>query len=296
MKSVQYILKRKINMSDWFRRDSKNIKTFNKRDTKEGMWYSCPQCRSVIYKSVLQQNYYVCHECSFHFRITSNDYIKIIIDDGKYQEFGKNITSGDPLSFKTPKDYKIQIQESVKKTNKNSAVTTVTGFINEIKVVLAVMDFSFIGGSMGSVVGEKISKAIVKAEQENLPLVIVTSSGGARMQEGAYSLMQLAKTSSKLARFSKNGGLYIVLIADPTTGGISASIAMLGDVILAEPNALICFAGPRVIKQTIGQDLPEGFQKSEFLLKKGFIDEIVHRKDLKKKLTVLMRLLLKKNE
>ena len=144
--------------------------------------------------------------------------------------------------------------------------------------------------------GEKISKAIVKAEQENLPLIIVTSSGGARMQEGAYSLMQLAKTSSKLARFSKNGGLYIVLIADPTTGGISASIAMLGDVILAEPNALICFAGPRVIKQTIGQDLPEGFQKSEFLLKKGFIDEIVHRKDLKRKLTVLMRLLLKKNE
>tara|TARA_Y100001970_G_scaffold41100_2_gene50690 strand:- start:930 stop:1775 length:846 start_codon:yes stop_codon:yes gene_type:complete len=281
-------------MSDWFRRDSKNIKTFNKRDTKEGMWYSCPKCRVVIYKTVLQNNHFVCHECLFHFRITSDDYIKIIIDDNEFEEFGANIISSDPLDFKIPKEYKTQIRENIKKTNKNSAVTTLVGKINNIKVVLGVMDFSFIGGSMGSVVGEKISQAIVKAEEEKLPLIIVTSSGGARMQEGAYSLMQLAKTSSKLARFSKNGGFYIVLIADPTTGGISASIAMLGDVILAEPNALICFAGPRVIKQTIGQDLPEGFQKSEFLLKKGFIDDIVHRKDLKNKLTLLIKLFLKK--
>ena len=152
------------------------------------------------------------------------------------------------------------------------------------------MDFSFIGGSMGSVVGEKISQAITRAEEEKLPLIMITSSGGARMQEGAYSLMQLAKTSSKLARFSKNGGFYIVIITDPTTGGITASIAMLGDVILAEPNALICFAGPRVIKQTIGQDLPEGFQKSEFLLEKGFIDSIVHRRQLKKTITLLIKL------
>ena len=281
-------------MSDWFRRDSKNIKTFNKRDTKEGMWYSCPECRVVIYKSVLQDNHFVCHECSFHFRITSDDYIKLIIDNNKYEEFAENIISADPLDFNIQKEYKTQIKENIKKTNKNSAITTLTGYINNTKVVLGVMDFSFIGGSMGSVVGEKISQSIVKAEEENLPLIIITSSGGARMQEGAYSLMQLAKTSSKLARFSQNGGFYIVVIADPTTGGISASIAMLGDIILAEPNALICFAGPRVIKQTIGQDLPDGFQKSEFLLKKGFIDDIVHRKDLKNRLTLLMKLFVKK--
>ena len=281
-------------MSDWFRRDSKNIKTFNKRDTKEGMWYSCPECRVVIYKSVLQDNHFVCHECSFHFRITSDDYIKLLIDNNKYEEFAENIISADPLDFNIQKEYKTQIKENIKKTNKNSAITTLTGYINNTKVVLGVMDFSFIGGSMGSVVGEKISQSIVKAEEENLPLIIITSSGGARMQEGAYSLMQLAKTSSKLARFSQNGGFYIVLIADPTTGGISASIAMLGDIILAEPNALICFAGPRVIKQTIGQDLPDGFQKSEFLLKKGFIDDIVHRKDLKNRLTLLMKLFVKK--
>jgi len=281
-------------MSDWFRRDSKNIKTFNKRDTKEGMWYSCPKCRIVIYKSVLQNNHFVCHECSFHFRITSNDYIKLIIDNNDYEEFSENIISSDPLEFKIQKEYKTQIKENIQKTNKNSAVTTLIGNINNTKVVLGAMDFSFIGGSMGSVVGEKISRAIVRAEEEKLPLIMITSSGGARMQEGAYSLMQLAKTSSKLARFSKNGGFYIVVIADPTTGGISASIAMLGDIILAEPNALICFAGPRVIKQTIGQDLPEGFQKSEFLLEKGFIDDIVHRKDLKNKLTLLMKLFVKK--
>ena len=281
-------------MSDWFRRDSKNIKTFNKRDTKEGMWYSCPACRVVIYKSVLQDNHFVCHECSFHFRITSDDYIKLLIDNNEFEEFSENIISADPLDFKIQKEYKAQIKENIKKTNKNSAITTLTGNINNTKVVLGVMDFSFIGGSMGSVVGEKISRAIVKAEEEELPLIIITSSGGARMQEGAYRLMQLAKTSSKLARFSKKGGFYIVIIADPTTGGISASIAMLGDIILAEPNALICFAGPRVIKQTIGQDLPDGFQKSEFLLKIGFIDDIVHRKDLKNKLTLLMKLFIKK--
>jgi len=281
-------------MSDWFRRDSKNIKTFSKRDTKEGMWYSCPECRVVIYKSVLQDNHFVCHECSFHFRITSDDYIKLVIDNNKFEEFSENIISSDPLNFKIQKDYKTQIKENIEKTNKNSAITTLTGNINDIKVILGVMDFSFIGGSMGSVVGEKISRAIVKAEEENIPLIIITSSGGARMQEGAYSLMQLAKICSKLARFSKNGGFFIVVIADPTTGGISASIAMLGDIILAEPNALICFAGPRVIKQTIGQDLPDGFQRSEFLLKKGFIDDIVHRKNLKNRLTLLMKLFVRK--
>ena len=286
-------------MSDWFRRNTKNIKTYSKRDTKEGMLPSCPKCRAVIYQTVLKDNFFVCHECFFHFRISSDDYINLLIDNNEFEEFSKNITSCDPLKFNIPKDYSEQIKNSIEKTKKKSAITTIKGKINNIEVILGVMDFSFIGGSMGSVVGEKISKAITKAEEENLPLIIITASGGARMQEGAYSLMQLAKTSSKLARFSKKGGLYIAILTDPTTGGISASIGMLGDIILSEPNALICFAGPRVIKQTIGQDLPEGFQKSEFLLKKGFIDNIVQRKELKKTLTSLIKLLKKgklKNE
>ena len=280
-------------MADWFRRDSKNINTVSKKDTKEGLWYSCPKCRAVIYRKVLKENSFVCHECTYHFRITSEEYIRLLVDNNEYEEFSKEITSKDLLNFSIPKSYSRQIKDAIQKTNKKSAVTTIKGKINNIDTILAIMDFSFIGGSMGSVVGEKISRAIVKAEEDKVPLVIITASGGARMQEGAYSLMQLAKTSSKLAQFSKKGGLYIVIITDPTTGGISASIAMLGDIILAEPNSLICFAGPRVIKQTIGQDLPEGFQRSEFLLKKGFIDDIVHRKELKNTLTLLMKLLLK---
>jgi len=281
-------------MSDWFRRSSKNITTFNKRDTEEGAWIKCPSCRIVIYKDVLKDNYFVCHECNYHFRVSSEEYIKLLVDDNKFTEFGENIISSDPLDFNITKDYKTQIKDSIKKTNKNDAITTILAKINNNDVVLGVMDFSFIGGSMGSVVGEKISQAILKAEENKLPLIIITSSGGARMQEGAFSLMQLAKTCTKLSRFSKKGGLYIVVITDPTTGGITASIAMLGDVILAEPNALVCFAGPRVIKQTIGQDLPEGFQKSEFLLDKGFIDQIVDRKKLKETLTLLLELFVKK--
>ena len=280
-------------MPDWFRRESDNIKTFDKRNTEEGLWIKCPKCRVVIYKTVLKENHFVCHECTFHFRIASEEYIDLLIDNNEYDEFSKNLISSDPLNFNAKKNYKEQIKENIKKTNKNDAIITLTGKLNSRLIVLGVMDFNFIAGSMGSVVGEKISQAIIKAESEELPLIIITSSGGARMQEGAYSLMQLAKISSKLSRFSKKGGLCIIIITDPTTGGITASIAMLGDIILAEPNALICFAGPRVIKQTIGQDLPEGFQKAEFLLEKGFIDKIVHRKNLKSTLTLLMELLIK---
>ena len=283
-------------MSDWFRRNTKNIQTYNKKDTKEGMWYSCPKCRAVIYQTVLKDNFFVCHECSFHFRISSDDYINLLIDNNEYEEFAENIVSCNPLEFNIPKDYSEQIKDSIEKTKKKSAITTIKGKINNLEVILGIMDFSFIGGSMGSVVGEKISKAITRAEKEKLPLIIITASGGARMQEGAYSLMQLAKTSSKLARFSKSGGLYIVVLTDPTTGGISASIGMLGDIILSEPNALICFAGPRVIKQTIGQDLPKGFQTAEFLLKKGFIDNVVDRKKLKTTLTSLIKLFKKVNK
>jgi len=279
-------------MSDWFRRESKNIKTVNKRDTQEGSWIKCPDCSSMIYKSVLQQDFFVCSQCSFHFRISSTEYIQMLID-GDYKEIGKNILSVNPLEFNNPKDYSVQLKNAHEKTGKDDAILVLVGKINKIEIVLGIMDFSFIGGSMGSVVGEKIAMAIEHAENNRIPLIIITASGGARMQEGVLSLMQLAKTSSKLAKFSKNGGLFIPVLTDPTTGGISASIAMLGDVIIAEPNALIGFAGPRVIKQTIGEDLPEGFQKSEFLLKKGFLDNIVHRKNLKKTLTLLIQLFTK---
>ena len=276
-------------MSEWFRRESKNIKTIDKRDTAEGSWIKCPECKNMIFKNVLQDDFFVCNQCSYHFRISSTEYIDILLD-GDCNELGKSILSSNPLKFINPKDYSMQIKVASEKTGKDDAVTVLVGKMNQIKIVIGVMDFSFIGGSMGSVVGEKLALAIDYADINNLPLVIVTASGGARMQEGVLSLMQLAKTSSKLARFSKNGGLYIPVLTNPTTGGISASIAMQGDVILAEPNALIGFAGPRVIKQTIGEDLPDGFQKSEFLLQKGFLDNIVHRKDLKETLTLLIKL------
>ena len=268
-------------MAEWFRRKSKNIKTFDKRDTKAGEWQKCPECNEFIYKSVLKQNFYVCSNCSYHYRLNCDDYIKLLIDNNEYKEFEGNVESADPLNFVSAKSYTEQLQFYTEKTGMKSAIKTVLGNLYQKQIVLGVMDFSFIGGSMGSVVGHKIACSIDLAMEKKCPLVLVTASGGARMQEGAYSLMQLAKASTKLAKFSSEGGLYIVVLTDPTTGGISASVAMLGDLILAEPNALIGFAGPRVIKQTIGQDLPEGFQKSEFLLKKGFIDKIVDRSQLK---------------
>ena len=282
-------------MTQWFRRKGKNIKTFDKRDTREGEWQKCPNCGEFIFKSVLISNFYVCNSCKYHYRLGCDDYIKLFIDNNEFTEIDAELTSSDPLNFSADKTYVDQLNFYRNKTGMNSAIKIVEGNLNNKKIVLGAMDFNFIGGSMGSVVGYKIGAAIDKANEFNLPLVIVTASGGARMQEGAYSLMQLAKTSTKLARFSNNGGLYIVILTDPTTGGISASIAMLGDVIIAEPNALIGFAGPRVIKQTIGQDLPEGFQRSEFLLKKGFIDKIVERKNLKGTVDNIINILSKKD-
>ena len=269
-------------MTEWFRRKSKNIKTFYKRDTEEGSWLKCPDCDEVLYKKVLEKNFSVCNNCDYHFRMNFEKYIHLLIDNNEYNEFGSNITSVDFLNFNSKKKYSDQINEYVDKTGQKSAVKTITGKVGGFDVVLAVMNFNFIGGSMGSVVGHKISLAVDKAYEQKCPLIIVTASGGARMQEGILSLMQLAKISTKLARFSKAGGLYITILTDPTTGGISASFGMQGDVIYSEPKALIGFAGPRVIKQTIGQDLPEGFQRSEFLFEKGFIDKIVERKNMKK--------------
>ena len=274
-------------MAEWFRRKSEKIKTLDKKEIAEGMWLKCPQCQEVVYRKMLEENHYICTNCTHHFRITSNDYIQLLLDDGKYEEIAGDVQSVDPLNFQATKNYTDQIKAAQEKTGNKDAVKTLVGNINGTRAVLAIMDFSFIGGSMGSVVGEKISRAIDRAADDHLPLVIITASGGARMQEGAYSLMQMAKISSKLARYSGMGGLYITVLTDPTTGGTTASFAMLGDIILAEPNALIGFAGVRVIKQTIGEDLPEGFQRSEFLLEKGFIDHIVGRHDLKNTLSDL---------
>ena len=275
-------------MAEWFRRSAEKIITYDKREIAEGTWIKCPKCRTVLYHKQLDRNNHVCTSCSHHFRMRSNHYIQLLFEENPIEEIGGNIRPKDPLEFNAAKSYKDQIKTTEEKTGLTEAVKSVKGRINNLPVVACIMDFSYIGGSMGSVVGERISRAINVARKEKRSLIIITSSGGARMQEGALSLMQMAKISAKLAQFSNEGGLYIALLTDPTTGGTTASFAMLGDIILAEPNALIGFAGARVIKQTIGEDLPEGFQRSEFLLEKGFVDHIVHRKDLKQKLSFLI--------
>ncbi|MCF8241602.1 MAG: acetyl-CoA carboxylase, carboxyltransferase subunit beta [Melioribacteraceae bacterium] len=266
----------------WFKRSKENISPESqKRDIPDGQWIKCDSCSEIIHKKQLELSNWVCPKCDFHFRIGSEEYIKTLLDDGSFKEMDKKMKSGDPLEFEDTKKYAARIESTMSKTNLNDAVKTGTGKINGAKVSFACMDFKFIGGSMGSVVGEKIARAIDKAYSSKMPMIIISQSGGARMMEGAFSLMQMAKTSSRLARLAEAKIPYISILADPTTGGTTASYAMLGDVIIAEPKALIGFAGPRVIKQTIGKDLPEGFQRSEFLLEHGFVDMIVQRKDLK---------------
>ena len=274
-------------MTEWFRRKTDKIKTFDKRDTERGQWQKCPDCAEVLYYKTLENNNFICTICNHHFRISSKNYFNLLFDSDDNIEIGKNINSVDHLNFEGIKKYSDQLEAAKIKTQLSDAITVKYGLVNNIESVVCAMDFSFIGGSMGSVVGEKIFKAIDHANINKSPLFIITSSGGARMQEGIYSLMQLAKISTKLAQFSHNGGLYIVLLTDPSTGGITASFGMQGDIILAEPNALIGFAGARVIKQTIGEDLPKDFQTSEFLLEKGFIDHIVNRNKLKDTLSNL---------
>ena len=268
-------------MTEWFRRKSQKIKTSIKRDTKEGMWIKCPECGEVVYSNLLQSTYYMCPSCSFHFNFSCKQYLDLFLDKENRIKICDDLVSNDPLNFSAIKNYTDQIKTAQKKTNNNDAILSYSGFINNLEIVVVALDFGFIGGSMGSVVGETISKSIEFADKKKLPLIIVSASGGARMQEGAISLMQLAKTSGRMSTFSKNGGLYISVLTNPTMGGASASFSMQGDIIIAEPNALIGFAGQRVIKQTIGQDLPNGFQKSEFLLQKGFIDHIIPRNELK---------------
>ncbi len=275
----------------WFRRSKESISSDSqKKDTPEGLWTKCESCGEIVHKKVLQQNLWVCAKCNFHLRIGSREYFTILLDAGSFKEMDRKMTSKDPLNFSDTKRYKDRIKDSIKKSGLNDAVRSGTGKINKHDVVIACMDFAFIGGSMGSVVGEKISRAIDKALKSKTPLIIISSSGGARMMEAAYSLMQMAKTSAKLARLADARIPYISIMTDPTTGGVTASYAMLGDIHIAEPGALIGFAGPRVIKQTIGKDLPAGFQRSEFVQEKGFIDLVVNRKDLKETLSKLLEM------
>jgi acetyl-CoA carboxylase carboxyl transferase subunit beta len=257
------------------------------------MWTKCDGCGEIIHRKQLEQQFYTCLKCNFHFRIGSKEYLRILLDEGTFKEMDRKMRSTDPLDFKDTKGYRERVRDSIRKTGLNDAVRTGTGKIGGIEVVIGVMDFSFIGGSMGSVVGEKIARAIDKARKSEIPLVVISSSGGARMMEAAYSLMQLAKTSAKLAQLSDTGIPYLSVMTDPTTGGVTASYAMLGDVNLAEPGALIGFAGPRVIRQTIGKDLPPGFQRSEFQLEHGFVDAVIHRKDMKETITKLLKLMWK---
>ncbi|MCX7984633.1 MAG: acetyl-CoA carboxylase, carboxyltransferase subunit beta [Bacteroidetes bacterium] len=274
----------------WFKRSKENISSENgKKDIPDGLWTKCENCGEIIHKKQLEENFYTCAKCNYHFRIGSKEYFEILLDDGTFKETEKNIRSVDPLQFVDTKPYSQRIEESMKKTGLTEAVRTGTGKINGIPIVIACMDFSFIGGSMGSVVGEKVARAVDLARKKKHPLIIISSSGGARMMEAALSLMQMAKTSAKLAQLAEARIPYISVLTDPTTGGVTASFAMLGDVHIAEPGALIGFAGPRVIRQTIGKDLPKGFQRSEFLLEKGFIDMVVHRKELKETITKLLR-------
>jgi acetyl-CoA carboxylase carboxyl transferase subunit beta len=273
----------------WFKRKKENISRDSKKtDIPDGQWSKCEDCGEIIHTKQLEVNLWCCPKCNYHFRIGSEQYISILFDKGSFKELDKKMKSGDPLEFTDTKKYSERIVATIKKSGLNDAVRTGVGKIDGKKTSFACMDFSFIGGSMGSVVGEKIARAIDAAYDEKIPMIIISQSGGARMMEGAFSLMQMAKTSSRLARNAEANLPYISILTDPTTGGVTASYAMLGDVIIAEPKALIGFAGPRVIKQTIGKDLPEGFQRTEFQLENGFVDSIVNRKQMKEKLSQLI--------
>jgi acetyl-CoA carboxylase carboxyl transferase subunit beta len=276
----------------WFKRSKENISPDSqKKDLPDGLWEKCPNCAEIIHKKQLESNLWTCVKCNHHFRIGSAEYIEILLDKGTFKEMDKRMRSADPLGFEDTKKYTVRIQETIKKLGLFDAVKTGSGKLNGMDVAFGCMDFKFIGGSMGSVVGEKIARLVDRAFKNKIPLIIVSASGGARMMEGAFSLMQMAKTSARLARLADAKIPYISVLTDPTTGGITASYAMLGDIHIAEPRALIGFAGPRVIKQTIGKDLPTGFQRSEFLLEQGFVDIISPRKDLKNNIFNILTLI-----
>lgn len=279
---------------DWFKRIKEGIttRTEEKKETPDGLWIKCPKCKVIVTNEEHTKKLYVCENCNYHSRIGSSEYFNILFDN-KYTEINKNITSLDPLKFKDKKTYSERIKVMQQKTRLKDAIRTAYGKLKNESVMIACMDFSFIGGSIGSVVGEKIALAIDFARKKTIPLIIISKSGGARMMEAGISLMQLAKTSAKLAQLDKEKIPYISLCTDPTFGGATASFSMLGDINIAEPGALIGFAGPKVVKETIKKDLPKGFQTAEFLLEKGFIDKIIERKELKEKIAQILRIMKK---
>ena len=279
----------------WFKRIKEGIttETHQKKETPDGLWYKCPKCKNIVTTEEHKQNLFCCINCNHHARIGSKEYFELLFDNNKFTELDSDMTSLDPLKFTDKKKYTDRVKSMQRNTGLKDAVRTAYGKLKGETVVIASMDFKFIGGSMGSVVGEKISRAIDYARENKHPMIIISKSGGARMMEAAISLMQLAKTSAKLAQLGNAELPYISLCTDPTFGGATASFSMLGDMNIAEPNALIGFAGPRVVKETIGKDLPEGFQTAEFLQEHGFIDTIIDRKDLKEKLAQLFRIITK---
>ncbi|HXE34017.1 MAG TPA: acetyl-CoA carboxylase, carboxyltransferase subunit beta [Verrucomicrobiae bacterium] len=268
----------------WFKRDKKSIEQTTppeeRRVRTEGLWVKCESCRTIVFRKDLEANLFVCPKCQFHFKMSAKQRLEMLLDS-RWTEHDAGMTSTDPLKFVDTKPYAARLKEARKKLGMNDAVITAEGRLNGRGIVCCAMEFGFIGGSMGAVVGEKVTRGIELAIESRQPLVVVSCSGGARMMEGTISLMQLAKVSAALARLDDAKVPYISLLTDPTTGGVTASFAMLGDINIAEPGALIGFAGPRVIEQTIRQKLPEGFQRSEFLLEHGFLDAVVNRKDLK---------------
>ncbi len=274
---------------DWFKKQKPGVTSQAKKEMPDGLWSKCPECGEIVYTKQLEENFWVCPNCNYHFRISSQKYIKIILDNGELEEYDQSLESLDPLKFKDSKKYTDRLKAARTKSGLTDAVICGIATIGSIKVSFAIMDFSYIGGSMGSVVGEKIARAIERAIDGNIPLVISSCSGGARMQEGILSLMQMAKTSALLAVLANKKIPYISLLTNPTTAGVMASYASLGDVIIAEPKSLLGFAGPRVIQQTIGQELPPGFQSSEFFIEKGFLDKIVERSKLRETLILLLK-------
>lgn len=273
----------------WFKKPKTPLQAADRRELPGDVWEKCPSCGEILYREKLRENWKVCPECGYHLRLMAEEYVALLLDEGTVAEHDANLRSGDPLGFVDLKAYPDRLAQAEVKTGYPDALIAVSGELTEIPVQLAVMNFAFIGGSMGSVVGEKIARAGLRSLEHRSPLLVVSTSGGARMMEGIFSLMQMAKTSTVLSQLHEEGIPYVSILTDPTTGGVTASYAMLGDVNLAEPGALIGFAGQRVIEQTIKQELPEGFQTSEFLLEHGMLDDIVDRRNLKREISRLLR-------
>lgn len=273
----------------WFRKPKTRLQSGDRRELPGDVWEKCPSCGEILYREKLRDNWNVCPVCAFHMRLPASDYVALLLDADSVEEHDADLRSGDPLDFVDLKPYRERLVQAERKSGPGDALIAVSGGLEEIPVQLAVMNFAFIGGSMGSVVGEKIARAGLRSLETGAPLIVISASGGARMMEGIFSLMQMAKTSAVLSQLDEAGIPYVSVLTDPTTGGVTASYAMLGDVNLAEPGALIGFAGPRVIEQTIKQELPEGFQTSEFLLEHGMLDGIVDRRNLKSEIGRLLR-------